>query len=61
MPTLTGPTIFVVNDEEVISKTLEVILNGSGFYAKSFTSPLRVLEEVKTTTPEHRICLYRMS
>jgi CheY-like chemotaxis protein len=34
---------FVVDDEEVIAKTLTLILNGSGFEAVAFTQPLEAL------------------
>jgi|SRR5271156_1260064 len=47
----TEPIVFVVDDEEVIAKTLALILSGSGFYAKSFTDPLMVLQEAQKMEP----------
>jgi FixJ family two-component response regulator len=47
----TEPIVFVVDDEEVIAKTLALILSGSGFYAKSFTDPLMVLQEAQMMEP----------
>lgn len=47
----TQPIVFVVDDEEVIAKTLALILSGSGFYTKSFTDPSIVLEEARKTEP----------
>lgn len=45
------PIVFVVDDEEIIAKTLAVILSGNGFYAKSFTDPSVVLEEARKMEP----------
>jgi len=41
----------VVDDEEIIAKTLAIILSGSGFYAKSFTDPSVVLAEARKMEP----------
>jgi FixJ family two-component response regulator len=45
------PIVFVVDDEEIIAKTLAIILSGNGFYAKSFTDPSVVLEEARKMEP----------
>ncbi len=45
-------TIFVVDDEEVISTTLALILRGSGFYARSFVDPKDALRAVQTSAPD---------
>ena len=47
----TEPIVFVVDDEEIIAKTLALILGGSGFYARSFTDPSMVLEEARKMEP----------
>ncbi len=47
----TGPIVFVVDDEEVIAKTLALILRGDGFYAISFTDPSVALEKARGIEP----------
>jgi FixJ family two-component response regulator len=47
----TEPVVFVVDDEEVIAKTLAVILNGSGFYTRPFTDASTVLKEARKMEP----------
>jgi FixJ family two-component response regulator len=47
----TEPVVFVVDDEEIIAKTLAIILSGSGFYAKSFTDPSVALAEARKMEP----------
>ena len=47
----TEPIVFVVDDEEIIARTLALILSGNGFYTKSFTDPAMVLEEAKKMEP----------
>jgi CheY-like chemotaxis protein len=42
----------VVDDEKVISQTLAMILNGSGFRAWAFTDPLQALRSSETLTPD---------
>jgi DNA-binding NtrC family response regulator len=44
--------IFVVDDEEVIVKTLAIILQNSGFDATPFTEPLKALEASRSYTPD---------
>jgi DNA-binding NtrC family response regulator len=46
-----GPLIFVVDDEPVIATTLAMILQSSGFTAKSFTNPLMALEAAASEPP----------
>jgi FixJ family two-component response regulator len=46
------PIVFVVDDEEIIARTLAVILSGNGFYTKSFTDPSTVLEEAQKMEPD---------
>ena len=48
----TEQIVFVVDDEEIIAKTLALILSGSGFYTKSFTDPSMVLEEARRMEPD---------
>jgi DNA-binding response OmpR family regulator len=47
-----GLKTFVVDDESVIAKTLEIILKQSGFEADSFTNPLLALERAKSEKPD---------
>ena len=42
----------MVDDEKVISQTLAMILNGSGFRAWAFTDPLQALRSSETLTPD---------
>ena len=44
--------IFVVDDEEIISTTLAMILRQQGFDAAPFTEPLKALEASRSQTPE---------
>jgi DNA-binding NtrC family response regulator len=44
--------IFVVDDEEVIVKTLAIILQNSGFDATPFTEPLKALEASRSHSPD---------
>lgn len=44
--------IFVVDDEEIISTTLAMILRQQGFDATPFTDPLKALEASRSQTPE---------
>lgn len=43
--------VFVVDDEEVIAKTLVIILRQSGFDAIAFTNPLEALGAAQTDPP----------
>jgi DNA-binding response OmpR family regulator len=44
--------IFIVDDEEVISATLAMILRMQGFDARSFTNPLEALEACQAHAPD---------
>jgi len=44
MPGSQETTVFVVDDEEIISTTLTAILNLSQFNATAFVNPLKALE-----------------
>ncbi|HEY4355802.1 MAG TPA: response regulator [Acidobacteriaceae bacterium] len=44
--------VFVVDDEEVIAKSLALILNKNGFRALSFLDPLEALEAMKADPPD---------
>jgi FixJ family two-component response regulator len=46
---------YVVDDEEIIAKTLALILNGSGFEAVAFTEPLIALDAAATKCPDFLI------
>lgn len=46
---------YVVDDEEIIAKTLAMILNGSGFEAVAFTEPLKALEAAAIKGPDFLI------
>jgi len=50
----TGKTfrVFVVDDEYIISTTLAMILEKSGFEAKSFTNPLTALAAAQEQAPD---------
>jgi len=39
MPNGPLPTVFVVDDEQIIAQTLAAILRHSGFSAEAFTNP----------------------
>ena len=43
--------IFVVDDEDIIASTLELILCQKGFDATSFSSPLDVLKAAQSAPP----------
>jgi CheY-like chemotaxis protein len=45
-------TVFVVDDEPIITSTLTAILNMSGFETTGFTDPLAALEAVNTKHPD---------
>ena len=44
--------IYVVDDEELITKTLAEILNGSGFEAVAFTDPFSALRAAESKGPD---------
>lgn len=46
---------YVVDDEEIIAKTLAMILNGSGFEAVAFTEPLKALDAAAIKCPDFLI------
>jgi DNA-binding response OmpR family regulator len=46
------PSVYVVDDEEIIAQTLAAILQQSGFAAKSFTDPLEALSAARTEAPD---------
>jgi CheY-like chemotaxis protein len=46
-----GKRVFVVDDEKVISSTLAIILNQSGFEAEAFSSPIDALDAVSKNPP----------
>jgi CheY-like chemotaxis protein len=48
----TGLKVLVVDDESVISTTLAIILNQSGFKATPFTNPLEALMRAKADMPD---------
>ena len=43
--------IFVVDDEPIIARTLQVILRQNGFAVSSFTDPLELLEQLDEEMP----------
>jgi DNA-binding response OmpR family regulator len=45
-------TIFVVDDEEMITKSLGLILGREGFDVFGFTNPLEALEHMDTVAPD---------
>lgn len=45
------PIVYVVDDEKIISQTLTIILNISGFHALGFTDPAEALRSAETVTP----------
>lgn len=47
-----GPTVFIVDDEMVISNTLAMILNQKGFNATAFQNPMAALEAAPTAQPD---------
>lgn len=46
------PTVFVVDDENVIASTLAAILKQSGFEATAFSNPLEALDAARLKTPD---------
>jgi DNA-binding NtrC family response regulator len=52
MPENSPLTVFVVDDEEVITLTLAAILKNSGFHLSTFSSAEDALEAAKTEAPE---------
>ena len=46
------PSVFVVDDEKVISATLTKILQQNGFLATGFTDPVEALAAVRAEAPE---------
>jgi len=46
------PKVFVVDDESVISSTLELILASQGFDARSFSDPLTALNAAQYESPD---------
>jgi CheY-like chemotaxis protein len=49
---MSGHVVFVVDDEPVISSTLALILNSSGFRATAFTSAAEAIKAVESTCPD---------
>jgi len=52
MTTPLKKTVFVVDDEEIISTTLAIILQAQGFDAIRFSQPLEALRAARSTTPD---------
>ncbi|MGD0730046.1 MAG: response regulator [Terracidiphilus sp.] len=53
MPQLEQPSVFVVDDEDVIATTLALILRlQGGFRARSFNNPLEALEAARLEAPD---------
>ena len=48
----TERVVFIVDDEQVIAKTLAMILNQSGFSATPFDSAEKTIEAAKTIKPD---------
>lgn len=46
------PSVFIVDDEQIISETLTVILTQSGFNATGFTDPLEALLAARRKAPD---------
>jgi CheY-like chemotaxis protein len=46
------PTIFVVDDESLIARTLATILSGFGYTATAFTNPLDALHAAGSECPD---------
>lgn len=46
-----GQIIYVVDDEEIIAKSLAMILNREGFYASPFFDPREALDSAAKNTP----------
>jgi FixJ family two-component response regulator len=45
------PLAYVVDDAEMVSTTLAMILNGNGFEAIAFTEPLKALQSAEVRCP----------
>lgn len=45
------PIAFIVDDENLVASTFELILMSKGFNARSFVDPLDALEAARTTKP----------
>ena len=52
MNTFGLPTIYVVDDEKLISETLSIILRDRGFAAQAFTSPEDVVKRCAEELPD---------
>ena len=44
--------VFVVDDEEMITRSLALVLGREGFDVSCFTNPLEALERMKTVAPD---------
>lgn len=49
---MASKTIFVVDDEIIISNTLSIILGQAGFDSKPFSSPVKALEAINDRQPD---------
>jgi DNA-binding response OmpR family regulator len=47
-----GISVFVVDDEEMIARSLTHILRKEGFVVSAFTNPLKALRQMRTTAPD---------
>lgn len=47
-----GPTVLVVDDEEMIASTLAIILRQSDFVATSFNNPVEALQSAAESAPD---------
>ena len=52
MPPKLKPRVFVVDDENIIASTLELILRNQGFDAHSFTDPIIALKAAQSKSPD---------
>jgi DNA-binding NtrC family response regulator len=52
MPQVSRRTAFVVDDENIIASTLELILISEGFNARSFVDPLDALNAAQSISPD---------
>ena len=46
------PSVFIVDDEQIIAETLTLILQRNGFTARFFTDPLEALAAARSETPD---------
>jgi CheY-like chemotaxis protein len=46
------PSVFIVDDEQIIAQTLTLILQRNGFTARFFTDPLEALAAARSETPD---------